>query len=66
MRALLPQRRPEQQRDLRLWPIGLVLALAFGAAIIASGAAFITGRRLLHARDPAPEHTSAPRRCSTS
>ncbi|MFE5406662.1 pentapeptide repeat-containing protein [Streptomyces sp. NPDC056580] len=55
MNAHLPRRRT-QQRGLRLWPVGLVLALAFTVAVLVAAGVFYTGWDLLSARGLKPEH----------
>ncbi|MFJ4585544.1 pentapeptide repeat-containing protein [Streptomyces echinatus] len=55
MKAPLPRRRTKR-RGLRLWPITIVLALAFTAAAAAAAAAFYTGWKLLHVQGLTPEH----------
>jgi hypothetical protein len=54
MGAHLPRRRGER-RGLRLWPVGLVLALTFAAAVLVAAAVFYTGWDLLGARGLKPE-----------
>ncbi|MER7875787.1 pentapeptide repeat-containing protein [Streptomyces solisilvae] len=49
MRPHLPWRQTER-RDLRLWPVGTVLALAFATAIAVAGAVFFVGWDLLGAQ----------------
>ncbi|MEV4334036.1 pentapeptide repeat-containing protein [Streptomyces sp. NPDC049597] len=48
-------RRQAERRGLRLWPVGLVLLLAFTAAILVAAAVFSTGWDLLSARGLKPE-----------
>ncbi|MFJ8470170.1 pentapeptide repeat-containing protein [Streptomyces swartbergensis] len=55
MRGLLPQRRPERQRGLHLWPIRRVLVLAFAAAGVAAAAVFFIGWKLLGVQGLASE-----------
>ncbi|MFD5634828.1 pentapeptide repeat-containing protein [Streptomyces sp. NPDC127077] len=55
MNAHLPRRRT-QQRGLRLWPVGLVLALTFTVAVLVAAWVFYTGWDLLSVRGLKPEH----------
>ncbi|MCX4885984.1 pentapeptide repeat-containing protein [Streptomyces sp. NBC_00847] len=55
MRSHLPRRRTER-RGLRLWPVGVVLVLAFTAAVLVAATVFYTGWDLLGARGLKPEH----------
>ena len=48
-------RRQTEQRGLRLWPVGLVLVLAFVAAALVAAAVFFAGWDLLGARGLKPE-----------
>ncbi|HLL36314.1 MAG TPA: pentapeptide repeat-containing protein [Streptomyces sp.] len=50
MSPRLPRRQTER-RGLRLWPVGLVLVLAFTTAILVAAAVFYTGWALLGARE---------------
>ncbi|MFI1568764.1 pentapeptide repeat-containing protein [Streptomyces sp. NPDC020490] len=55
MSARLPRRRT-QQRGLRLWPVGPVLALTFTVAVLVAAGVFYTGWELLGVRGLKPEH----------
>jgi hypothetical protein len=49
-------RGQNEQRGLRLWPVGCALTLAFTTAILVAGAVFYTAWDLLGARELKPEH----------
>jgi uncharacterized protein YjbI with pentapeptide repeats len=49
-------RSQTQRRGLRLWPVGLVLALSFFTALVVAATVFYTGWDLLGARELKPEH----------
>ncbi|MCG3042826.1 pentapeptide repeat-containing protein [Streptomyces sp. S1A] len=55
MSPRLPPRRRAERRGLRLWPVGLVLALAFAASLLVAATVFYAGWDLLGARDLKPE-----------
>ncbi|WP_055526983.1 pentapeptide repeat-containing protein [Streptomyces graminilatus] len=55
MSPRLPRRRTER-RGLRLWPVGIALALAFTAAVLVAAGVFSAGWGLLGARGLKPEH----------
>ncbi|OEJ36310.1 pentapeptide repeat-containing protein [Streptomyces agglomeratus] len=50
----LPRRQTER-RGLRLWPVGIVLVLAFTTAVLVAAAVFYAGWDLLGARELKPE-----------
>ncbi|MFG2867554.1 pentapeptide repeat-containing protein [Streptomyces sp. NPDC048338] len=50
MTSQIPRRRQAERRGLRLWNVGLVLALAFTAAVLTAGFVFYAGWDLLGAR----------------
>jgi uncharacterized protein YjbI with pentapeptide repeats len=54
MSPRLPRRRAER-RGLRLWPVGIVLVLAFTVAVLVAAAVFYAGWDLLGARELKPE-----------
>ncbi|WP_369252064.1 pentapeptide repeat-containing protein [Streptomyces sp. R41] len=54
MSPRLPRRQAER-RGLRLWPVGIVLVLAFTIAVLVAAAVFYTGWDLLGARELKPE-----------
>ncbi|MER7477423.1 pentapeptide repeat-containing protein [Streptomyces sp. NPDC126510] len=54
MSPRLPRRQAER-RGLRLWPVGIVLVLAFTTAVLVAAAVFYTGWDLLGARELKPE-----------
>ncbi|MFH8491195.1 hypothetical protein [Streptomyces longisporoflavus] len=49
-------RRRTERRGLRLWPVGLVLALAFVTALAVAASVFFAGWDLLGARGLKSEH----------
>ncbi|MER6160360.1 pentapeptide repeat-containing protein [Streptomyces sp. NPDC001868] len=49
-------RRPAERRGLRLWPVGIVLILAFSTAVLVASSVFYSGWELLGARELKPEH----------
>ncbi|MDL2082160.1 pentapeptide repeat-containing protein [Streptomyces sp. GXMU-J15] len=55
MNLRLPPRRPAQRPGPRLWPVGIVLALAFTAALTAASAVSHTGWEMLDVRGLKPE-----------
>ncbi|NWF31372.1 pentapeptide repeat-containing protein, partial [Streptomyces sp. PKU-EA00015] len=54
MRSRLPRRQAER-RGLRLWPVGIVLVLAFTTAILVAASVFYAGWDVLGARGLKPE-----------
>ncbi|MFE1230292.1 pentapeptide repeat-containing protein [Streptomyces sp. NPDC058745] len=50
MISQIPRRQQAERRGLRLWNVGLVLALAFTAAVLTAGFVFYAGWDLLGAR----------------
>jgi hypothetical protein len=48
-------RRQTERRGLRLWPVGIVLVLAFTTAVLVAAAVFYTGWGLLGASELKPE-----------
>ncbi|MGA5453862.1 pentapeptide repeat-containing protein [Streptomyces umbrinus] len=54
MSPRLPRRQAER-RGLRLWPVGIVLVLAFTTAVLVAAAVFYAGWDLLGARELKPE-----------
>lgn len=54
MSPRLPRRQAER-RGLRLWPVGIVLVLAFTVAVLVAAAVFYAGWDLLDAHELKPE-----------